>query len=123
MKPVLRSIKKLWLSNNALTAIPSTIGQLSSLELLSLSKNALTTLPSTIGQLTSLQRLELADNCLTSLPSTIHQLVSLNVLDIRSQRGGARFDPATTSALNRLEADSKQSGLPRERIRLQVQRR
>ena len=57
-----KDIKKLDLSGNQLTQLPSEIGHLTRLTYLTLSSNRLTQLPSEIGQLTQLTCLYLTDN-------------------------------------------------------------
>ncbi len=79
-------LKSLNLSENKLTSLPKTIGQLHKLEELSLDLNKLTSLPKTIGQLTSLKWLSLRSNKLTSLPKTIGQLKNLIKLDLSNNQ-------------------------------------
>lgn len=75
-------LKELVLSNNLLTSISESIGQLIDLQSLDLSNNELTILPESIGQLINLQSLDLSNNELTILPETFGQLTSLQSLDL-----------------------------------------
>jgi len=77
----LTSLKELWLYSNNLTSLPTSIGELTSLKELWLYSNNLTSLPTSIGQLTSLETLSLWNNKLTSLPESIGNLRSLKTLD------------------------------------------
>src|SRR5258708_647081 len=74
------------LSNRRLTALPTEIGQLTSLQYLMLEGNQLTALPPEIGQLTSLGHMRLATNRLTALPPEIGQLTSLQELPLDGNR-------------------------------------
>jgi len=62
------------LTNNQLTSLPESIGDLSNLESLYLQFNQLTTLPESIGDLSSLTRLYLSSNQLTTLPESFCNL-------------------------------------------------
>ena len=73
-------IEKLWLCNNKLTSLPTSIGSLSNLKELDLYGNSLTSLPESIGNLRSLETLNLDFNKLTSLPTSIGQLGNLKFL-------------------------------------------
>ena len=74
------------LTDNRLTKLPESIGQLTELLVLTLSGNQLTQLPESIGQLTKLETLELADNRLTKLPESIGQLTNLRTLHIANNQ-------------------------------------
>jgi Leucine-rich repeat (LRR) protein len=76
-------ITGLGLYHSALTTLPISIGQLSSLRTLYLGSNKLTTLPESIGQLQSLQVLDLFNNQITTLPESFNQLSNLQYLDLR----------------------------------------
>jgi len=73
---------RLDLAGLRLTAIPDSIGQLTTLTSLDLSRNQLTTVPDSIGQLTNLTDLHLSDNQLTILPDSIGQLINLTWLEL-----------------------------------------
>jgi internalin A len=78
--------KKLGLSDNGLTELPESLGQLTRLQHLDLSGNRLMQLPESLGQLTQLQRLELSRNQLTELPESLGQLTQLQFLDLSGNR-------------------------------------
>ncbi len=78
----LSSLQQLDLSQNNLTELPPEFGQLVSLQQLDLSENNLTELPLEVCQLSNLKRLYLRDNQLTELPPEICQLTSLQELDL-----------------------------------------
>ncbi|MBO4419144.1 MAG: leucine-rich repeat domain-containing protein [Oscillospiraceae bacterium] len=65
-----------------ITALPESIGQLTSLQTLDLSGIPITALPDSIGQLTNLQKLVLRGNLITILPDSIGQLTNLQGLDL-----------------------------------------
>jgi len=68
---------------SALTALPSSIDQLTSLRELDLTGNLLTDLPDSLGSLPHLQKLYLDGNQLTILPETLFQLTNLETLRVR----------------------------------------
>ncbi|MDA7495622.1 hypothetical protein N8459_03835, partial [Nitrosopumilus sp.] len=68
---------RLKLSNNDLTTLSESIGNLTQLYFINLSNNNLTTLPESIGNLTQLDFLDLSNNDLTSLPESIGNLTQL----------------------------------------------
>ena len=76
------SLKRLYLSDNQLTALPDSFGNLTSLEELSLYNNKLTSLPESLANLTSLKRLYLSYNYLTSFPESLANLTSLEELSL-----------------------------------------
>ncbi|MHA1727740.1 MAG: leucine-rich repeat domain-containing protein, partial [Promethearchaeota archaeon] len=78
----LTSLRNLDLEGNELTALPESIGNLTSLKDLDLGGNKLTALPESIGNLTSLRDLDLGGNKLTALPESIGNLTSLRNLDL-----------------------------------------
>jgi Leucine-rich repeat (LRR) protein len=73
---------RLGLHKKALTNIPESIGNLTSLQELYLGDNNLETLPESIGNLTNLQKLRLDDNYLTSIPESIGNLTKPRELNI-----------------------------------------
>ena len=75
----LRSLRRLNLSHNNLTSIPS-IESLSMLEELYLDNNEIERIPSTIGELHKLRVLELSCNSLARIPKTVYQLRNLEFL-------------------------------------------
>ncbi|MEH1793142.1 leucine-rich repeat domain-containing protein [Nostoc sp.] len=79
-------VKKLDLSGEGLTTLPSEIGQLTNLRSLHLSRNQLSSLPSEFGQLTNLQSLNLGSNQLSSLPLEIVQLTNLQFLNLNDNQ-------------------------------------
>ena len=62
-------MKELYLSNNAITSLPTELGALSGLEDLGLIANDLTSVPTEIAALTGLAGLYLYDNQLTGVPA------------------------------------------------------
>jgi len=59
------------LSNNQLTTLPESVGQLSQLQILRLDGNRLTTLPEALRKLTRLEQLYLHDNEALGLPAEV----------------------------------------------------
>lgn len=82
----LTSLQELYLHNNQLAAVPDTIGKLTSLQKLYLSNNKLTALPESIEKLTNLQIFSLWSNQLTALPESIGKLTSLQILRLRDNQ-------------------------------------
>ena len=80
---LLPHIQTLYLSDNALTGLPASIGGLSQLVYLNLDRNRLTALPEEIGELGSLRWLRLNDNQLTAVPDSIGKLQNLKRLYLR----------------------------------------
>eukprot|EP00741_Cyanophora_paradoxa_P015982 tig00000042_g15428.t1 len=76
----LTNLKKLWLSGNQLTSLPSEIGALAALQELHVEGNQLTALPPEIGLL-CLQKLDASNNQLTALPPDINRLFALQQLN------------------------------------------
>jgi internalin A len=70
------------LSENRLTALPSSIGNLTNLIRLDLKVNQLKKSPSSIGNLTKLTHLDLYDNQLKELPTQIGNLTNLTYLGL-----------------------------------------
>ena len=73
-------LQELDLSDNALSALPPEIWNLTTLQLLYLSNNQLSELPPEIGNLALLQRLSLSGNQLSELPPEIGHLTALRGL-------------------------------------------
>ncbi len=67
---------------SALTVLPSSIDQLTSLREVDLTGNLLTTLPDSLGNLPYLQKLYLDGNQLTTLPERLFSLTSLETLHV-----------------------------------------
>jgi leucine-rich repeat protein SHOC2 len=105
---------KLFLSNDEITMLPDTIGNLSNLTYLNLSGNQLTILPDAIGNLSSLSGLELSENKLTELPSTIGNLNCLSCLNLcNNQLTKLPKDVCNLLHLSRLDlSNNKLSELP-----------
>ena len=77
-----RALTTLYINDNKLTALPSGIGELTSLELLVASDNELVSVPDDIGRLTKLRELNLSRNRLDELPASIRDLNSLSYLEL-----------------------------------------
>ncbi|XP_039827949.1 plant intracellular Ras-group-related LRR protein 8-like isoform X2 [Panicum virgatum] len=79
----LQKLLNLSLSQNRISALPSSIGDCESLTEVDLSSNLLTELPEAFGKLYNLKVLHLRNNGLTSLPSTLFkkcmQLITLDL--------------------------------------------
>ena len=75
-----KNLEYLFLRENNLTSLPSSIGNLTNLEHLYSWENNLTSLPKEIGNLKNLKVLYLDNNNLSSLPSSIGNLKNLKVL-------------------------------------------
>ncbi|KAF9596664.1 hypothetical protein IFM89_012863 [Coptis chinensis] len=80
----LKSLRVLSLSQNYLTAMPSSIGYLTSLRELDVANNKLTSLPVEIGLLTQLQLLKANNNRITAVPPCIGNCSSLIEIDFSS---------------------------------------
>ena len=86
-------------SNNEITSVPESIGQLTSLTKLYLSGNQLTSVPESIGQLTSLTYLDLSDNKLQGrVPQWLGELVNLKYLDLSGNLGLGGSLPSLTAS-------------------------
>lgn len=80
----LATCRVLNLAHNYLSALPTTIGKVTTLEVLDLSYNHLTTLPKEMGQLRQLKRLSLRHNPWTSFPTELKNLQQLETVLITS---------------------------------------
>lgn len=89
-------LQELYVASNALTSIPSAIGQLRHLRHFDASNNALQTLPAELGMCVYLKTLLLFDNQLTSLPQSFGSLYQLEMLGIE---GNKQMDPAIKSEI------------------------
>uniref|UniRef100_A0A8R1XYG7 PDZ domain-containing protein n=1 Tax=Onchocerca volvulus TaxID=6282 RepID=A0A8R1XYG7_ONCVO len=96
------ALTEIYLTENLLTEIPSSLGNLKSLRTLNLDKNQLKELPPTIGGCTSLSVLSLRDNLLEQLPLEIGRLENLRVLDVCNNR--LNYLPFTVNVLFKLRA-------------------
>ncbi|RNA28663.1 leucine-rich repeat-containing 59 [Brachionus plicatilis] len=76
-------IKRLNLSFNNLSNLPSDISKLQHIKEIDLSKNHLQSLPENIGSLVNLKCLDLLGNQLKSLPESFSELKSLQWLDLK----------------------------------------
>jgi hypothetical protein len=76
-------LKEICVSDNQLTALPDSPGNLTRLMCLDLRNNCLAALPESLGNLTRLTFLDLKANKLLSLPAAIGDLPNLEKLDAR----------------------------------------
>ena len=93
-------VRLLFLNNLALMSDP----QLTNLEDLYLRNNQLTSLPSTLARLENLQTLSLTDNQLTSLPSSLAQLENLKKLELDNNPLNPALKSAYDAGLDELRA-------------------
>ena len=116
----LAQLKELDLGNNQLTSLPERIGDLAQLKELYLDNNQLTSLPERIGDLAQLKELDLSDNQLTSLPERIGDLAQLEELDLsNNQLTSLPERIGDLTQLNRLDLSNNQlTSLPRSIERL-----
>jgi Leucine-rich repeat (LRR) protein len=70
------------LSNNIISSLPESIGDLNNLTSLQLQNNKLTLLPESIGNLNNLTSLQLQNNKLTTLPLTLTKLNKLSFISL-----------------------------------------
>ena len=82
--PCLENLQILLINNNKLRSLPAEIGQLKKLLKIDASQNQLKMLPGSIGDLHALKILKLDSNKLQRLPVTIGDLESLQQLDLSS---------------------------------------
>lgn len=80
----LKSLAVLYVSQNHLTTLPSTLGALASLTQLNVSFNKLTSLPTELGLLTKLQVLKVNNNRISIIPTCIGDCSSLIDVDLSS---------------------------------------
>ena len=71
------------LSNNKLTSLPTSLGNLRSLKTLNVSNNQIAELPYTIGLLKSVRMLDATHNSLKEVPEEIGDMASLEQLYLR----------------------------------------
>ena len=81
-KKELDACKELEISEDYLTSLPESIGNLTNLQTLVISGDSLTSLPESIGNLTNLQTLRIWGKSLTTLPESIGSLINLQSLGI-----------------------------------------
>ncbi len=84
--PQLATLEHLYLVDNALTNLPSTVAGCKQLTYLNLDRNRLQALPAELATLTSLRWLRLNGNRLTALPEAIGELHNLQRLYLRDNR-------------------------------------
>ncbi|GAB2823718.1 hypothetical protein GCM10027176_30240 [Actinoallomurus bryophytorum] len=82
----LTTLNTLDLSGNQLTVLPASIFNITGLRSIKLQKNSLSVLPSSIGKLTKLHTLELKSNRLRTLPDSIGKLGSLRLLQLQDNQ-------------------------------------
>ena len=75
----LQNLHTLDLGSNQLTSIPYYVGDLQNLQILDLSNNQLTNIPYCVGDLQNLHTLYLSNNQLTHIPSTLGNLQNLKI--------------------------------------------
>ncbi|MFX1239249.1 MAG: leucine-rich repeat domain-containing protein, partial [Promethearchaeota archaeon] len=95
------SLKKLYISSNALRRLPNSIGNIATLKELNLFGNQLTSLPKSIGDLSSLEILNIDFNQLERLPDSMDKLKSLKSLTLICNK--LKSLPETFGELNSLE--------------------
>lgn len=70
------------LFDNAIEALPESIGELTALRILYLWNNQLENLPKSMAKLNNLKYLDLSNNLLRALPNCLEKLTKLKVLDL-----------------------------------------
>ena len=78
--------KRLDLTKCSITALPSSIKDLTHLQEIYLYQNKLVTLPPEVGQLVNLKILAANENSMTSLPDSLVNLKHLQILDLRHNK-------------------------------------
>lgn len=100
---LLTQVTTLYLSDNAIAALPETIGSLTNLVYLNLDRNQLTALPESIGALTALKWLRLNGNKITAVPDSIAALKGLRRLYLK----GNPLTPEEKARLRTLLPDTE----------------
>lgn len=80
------NLQELILTENFLTELPKSMGNLKELTVLNVDRNSLGEIPLEIGNMTLLGVLSLRDNKLTRLPNELGNCKSLHVLDVSGNR-------------------------------------
>jgi hypothetical protein len=101
--PLWELCERLDLSQNALTSLPDSVGDMANLKLLSLSHNQLRALPAALGLLVRLETLHATHNQLGALPDAIGNCASLKFLNV-SNNAPLQHLPGTLLRLPQLEA-------------------
>jgi len=89
-------LRRLWLGNNKLAALPERIGLMTTLTELGCKLNSLTALPATLGNLIHLTVLDASRNKLSALPVELTNLTQLLVLSVDYNSLTAVDDPVLT---------------------------
>ncbi|XP_078179308.1 LRR/ubiquitin-like domain protein [Carex rostrata] len=89
----LTSLRQLHLAFNNLTALPTELASLTHLEVLKANNNRISLLPLSIGNCKSLIEIDLSSNLLTELPETLGNLYNLKALYLKNN--GVRTLPPT----------------------------
>ncbi len=82
----LKTLEVLYLFNNNFSEFPSTILQLENLKKLNMRYNGLTALPDTIDHLKNLEMLFVCDNNLTALPTGLSKMRKLTYLSVMNNQ-------------------------------------
>ena len=97
----LKALRYLNISENAFAALPESVTRMAGLIELRASDNQLVQLPNSIGDLSRLRELHLRNNKLTALPEAIGKLEALRQIDLRGNP--LAILPDSMSALPKLE--------------------
>jgi len=106
----LTELTELWFDNNAISELPTAIGNLKTLVVLSLNNNRLTTLLPDLCSLVNLKRLYLRGNKLEALPNLMGQLLRLEEVDCSKNRFSV-FPEVLTSTLRLVQMDFSENFL------------